>query len=79
MIGNYPVTIGRSRVGNGGDEWYLLVAHRRVPMPGDVGIFTDPGVEPADMLARLLRRAMEYTPPVEAEDVGPGPGRDHMR
>lgn len=82
----YPIEVGRNKTANGGDEWFLLCAGERVPMARGVGIFTEPGEKPEEMLARLLRRATEFTPPervgtdplLRTQGVGPGPGRDHM-
>lgn len=74
----YPIEVGRNKTANGGDEWFLLCAGERVPMARGVGIFTEPGEKPEEMLARLLRRATEFTPQRPLASVGPGPGRDHM-
>lgn len=62
MDGRYPIEVARNKTANGGDEWFLLVGDEMVPMPGGVGIFTEPGKTPAEMLPRLLARAASRQP-----------------
>jgi hypothetical protein len=84
---DFEITLNRNRTVTGW-EWRLRVGDRLVPA---LGVFTKLDEHPADVLPRVLRKAMAEegnTPPVErvgtdpllrTEGVGPGPGRDHMR
>lgn len=56
----FNVEVGRTRTATGW-EWFLLVDGKRVPMTqSGVGVFTslETNPEPAEMLPRLLARAL---------------------
>lgn len=53
----FAVTVERGGTANGGYEWHLCVGGE--PVGGDLGVFTDPDVTPAQALVRLLARASQ--------------------